>query len=271
VLAGEKSGSLTGVLEQYIAYQRVTTGVRKRLLAALVYPTILVTVAVLVLGYVVTYVIPQFAKLYTELNIELPPLTRFLVAVTVGFRTPILVAIGLFLLAAIGTFLWSFTEQGALLLDRLKLRIPFLGDIWIKFQVARFARTLATLLAGGTPLVAALETASDAIGSRYVSRAVWEAAQRVREGQSLHSCLAATGLLPDLALEMVEVGEASGALVPMLSSVAEFYEEDVNLRLSAMLSLVEPLILVMMAIVVAFILIALYLPIFSFSLAGAGR
>jgi len=271
VLAGEKSGSLTGVLEQYIAYQRVTTGVRKRLLAALVYPTILVTVAVLVLSYVVTYVIPQFARLYTELNIELPTLTRLLITVTVGFRIPVLVFVGLLVVAAVGAFLWSFTERGALILDRLKLRVPFLGDIWIKFQVARFARTLATLLAGGTPLVGALETSSDAIGSRYVAGAVFEAAQRVREGQSLHSCLAATGLLPELALEMVEVGEASGALVPMLSSVAEFYEEDVNLRLSAMLSLVEPLILVMMAIVVAFILIALYLPIFSFSLAGVGR
>ncbi len=270
VLAGEKSGSLTGVLEQYIAYQRVTTGVRKRLLAALVYPTILVTVVVLVLSYVITYVIPQFARLYAEMRIELPGLTRALIAM-VGLRIPILVFVGLLLVSAVGAFLWSFTERGALMLDRLKLRVPFLGDIWIKFQVARFARTLATLLAGGTPLVAALETSSDAIGSRYVAGAVFEAAQRVREGQSLHSCLAATGLLPELALEMVEVGEASGALVPMLSSVAEFYEEDVNLRLSAMLSLVEPLILVMMAVVVAFILIALYLPIFSFSLAGAGR
>lgn len=271
VLAGEKSGSLTGVLEQYIAYQRITTGVRKRLLAALVYPAILVTVAVVVLSYVVTYVIPQFARLYSELNIELPPLTRALITITVGFRVPILVFVGLLLVTAVSAFLWSFTERGGIVLDRLKLRIPILGDIWIKFQVARFARTLATLLAGGTPLVAALETSSDAIGSRYVSGAVYEAAQRVREGQSLHSCLAATGLLPELALEMVEVGEASGALVPMLSSVAEFYEEDVNLRLSAMLSLVEPLILVMMAVVVAFILIALYLPIFSFSLAGVGR
>jgi type IV pilus assembly protein PilC len=271
VLAGEKSGSLTGVLDQYIAYQRVTTGVRKRLLAALVYPTILVTVAVVVLTYVVTYVIPQFARLYAELNVELPVLTQFLVALTVGFRTPILAAVGLIVLAAGGAYLWSFTEQGSLVLDKLKLRIPLLGDIWIKFQVARFVRTLATLLAGGTPLVAALETSSEAIGSRWISGAIYEAAQRVREGQSLHASLAETHLLPELAMEMIEVGEASGALTPMLTSVAEFYEEDVNLRLTALLNLVEPLILVIMAIVVAFILIALYLPIFSFSLGGVAR
>lgn len=271
ILAGEKSGSLTGVLDQYIVYQRVSTGVRKRLIAALIYPTILVTVATLVLSYVVTYVIPQFARLYTELKVELPPLTQFLVTVTVGFRTPILIGIGLVLLAGLAAFLWSFTERGELAIDRFKLGVPVFGDIWIKFQVARFARTLATLLAGGTPLVGALETASDAVGSRFVSRAIYDAAQRVREGQSLQSSLQATGLFPALALEMVEVGEASGALTPMLTSVAEFYEEDVNLRLSALLSLIEPLILVMMAVVVAFILIALYLPIFSFSLAGTAR
>jgi type IV pilus assembly protein PilC len=271
VLAGEKSGNLTGVLEQYVAYQRVTSGVKKRLLAALVYPTILVTVAVLVLTYVVTYVIPQFARLYAELNVQLPPITQFLITLTVGLRIPVLIAALLSGLAAVGAYVWSFTPRGAMILDRIKLRIPVFGDIWIKFQIARFSRTLATLLAGGTPLVTALETASDAIGSRWVAQAVSDAAQQVREGKSLHRSLAELGLLPELALEMIEVGEASGALTPMLVSVAEFYEEDVNLRLTALLNLVEPLILVMMAIVVAFILIALYLPIFSFSLSGVGR
>jgi type IV pilus assembly protein PilC len=271
VLAGERSGSLSAVLEQYVAYQRVTTGVRKRLLAALVYPTILVTVAVLVLSYLVTYVIPEFARLYRELSVELPALTQFLITLTVGLRIPILVGAVLIVAMALGAYLWSFSPQGAMILDRIKLRVPVFGDIWIKFQVARFSRTLATLLAGGTPLVSALETASDAVGSRWVATAIKDAGERVREGKSLHGSLAETGLMPDLALEMIEVGEASGALTPMLVSIAEFYEEDVNLRLSALLSLIEPLILVMMAVVVAFILIALYLPIFSFSLTGVTR
>jgi type IV pilus assembly protein PilC len=271
VLAGEKSGSLSSVLEQYVAYQRVTTGVRKRLLAALVYPTILVTVATLVIAYVTTVVIPQFARLYRELNVDLPPLTQFLMTLTVGLRIPILVGVILLVAVAFGAYLWSFTPRGAMILDRIKLRIPVFGNIWIKFQVARFSRTLATLLAGGTPLVTALETASDATSSRWVSQAIYEAGQRVREGKSLHNSLAETGLMPDLALEMIEVGEASGALTPMLVSIAEFYEEDVNLRLSALLSLIEPLILVMMAIVVAFILIALYLPVFSLSVGSVGN
>lgn len=271
ILAGEKSGNLTGVLEHYINYQRVTTGVVRRLVAALVYPAILVTVAVLVLIYLVTYVIPQFARLYAELSVPLPGLTALLVTITVGYRIPILIALAVLALFAAGAYLWSRTDRGGVFLDRLKLRVPFLGDVWVKFQMARFARTLGTLLAGGTPLVGALETSAEAINSRFLAGVVGEAAQRVREGESLHASLAATRTVPRLALEMIEVGEASGALSPMLVSVAEFYEEDVNLRVAALISLVEPLVLVGMAVVVLFILLALYLPIFSFSVGGIAR
>ncbi len=271
VLAGEKSGSLPNVLDYYIAYQRVTTGVRKRLLAALVYPAVLVTVATLILTYIVTYVIPKFSQLYSELNISLPAITQFVVAVALGLRAYVLGAVALLLLGGVAAFLWARTERGGQALDRLKLRLPVLGDTWIKFQVAQFARTLSTLQAGGTPLVNALVTSAEAMSSRLVSGAVSQAAQRVREGESLHAALTATGMVPALALEMIEVGEASGALAQMLTSVAEFYEEEVNLRLAALLAFIEPMILVFMGIVIAFILISLYLPIFSFSLAGTAR
>lgn len=271
VLAGEKAGSLSSVLDYYIAYQRVTSGIRRRLLAALVYPTLLVTLAVLILTYIVSYVIPQFSRLYTELRVDLPPLTVLLVSLSLEFRWYLLGGVITAVAAGIAAYFWSRTETGALALDRLKMRVPVLGEVWTKFQVAQFARTLSTLLAGGTPLVAALDTSADAVGSRLISGAVSQATERVREGQSLHASLADTRLIPDLALEMIEVGEATGALAPMLTSVAEFYEEDVNLRLSALLALIEPLILVFMGVVVAFILISLYLPIFSFSLAGTAR
>jgi type IV pilus assembly protein PilC len=135
--------------------------------------------------------------------------------------------------------------------------------------VAQFCRTLSTLLAGGTPLVAALSTAADSVGSRLLSAGIARASQLVREGQPLHAALAATGIVPDLGLEMIEVGEASGALSPMLGSIAEFYEEETNQRLGTLIAIVEPAILVCMAVVIAFILVSLYLPIFSFS-AGAG-
>lgn len=269
VLAGEKSGNLPGVLDDYIAYQRVTTGVRKKLLAVLIYPAILVLVGSVIMSYLVTFVIPEFARLYQEMNVQLPGPTRVLTTLVVGYRGWAITAVVLLIALAVAAFLWSRTQQGGLEMDRLKLRIPLVGDTWIKFQMSQFARTLATLLAGGTPLVGALETASDSISSRLVATSIAQAAARVREGEALHAGLAATGLMPPLALEMIEVGEASGALAPMLTSVAQFYEEETNLRIGAFLAVVEPAILVFMALVVAFILIALYLPLFSIS-AGAG-
>ncbi|HEV8383479.1 MAG TPA: type II secretion system F family protein [Candidatus Acidoferrales bacterium] len=271
VLAGEKSGNLSGVLDYFIAYQRVTTGFQRRLVAALIYPCILVTVTTLILSYIVGYVIPQFARLYSELNVPLPATTQFLVSMAMGYRWYFLGAIVAVILAGLAAYAWSFTEKGGLVVDRFKLRFPVFGEIWVKFQVAQLVRTLATLLAGGTPLVSALETTAGATDSRLMSGAVEEAAKRVREGASLHQSLADTGVMPSLATEMVEVGEATGALAPMLTSVAEFYEEDVNLRLQALLNLIQPVILVFMAVVVAFILIALYLPIFSFSLSSTAR
>jgi type IV pilus assembly protein PilC len=263
LLAGEKSGNLPGVLDDYIAYQRVTTGVRKRLLAVLVYPTILVVVATAVLSYLVAYVIPQFAKLYHDLNVPLPAPTQLLITLVVGYRYWLLAFFLLIIASVVTLFFWSRTDAGGIALDRVKLKLPVIGDTWIKFQMAQFSRTLATLLAGGTPLVNALITSSEAINSRLVAGAVGEAAGHVREGEPLSASLAGTKVMPPLALEMIEVGEASGALAPMLTSVAQFYEEETSLRTQALLAVVEPAILMIMALLVAFILIALYLPLFS--------
>jgi len=271
ILAGEKSGNLPGVLDYYIAYQRVSTGVRKKILAALVYPTLLISVAIAIVTYLVTAVIPKFAMLYRDLNVELPAPTRLLIAVTIDYRFVVLGIVALMAAAAAGVFLWSRTEQGGTAFDRFKFRLPVLGDTLLKFQVAQFSRTLSTLLTGGTPLVAGLQTASDAITSKLLRSAVAQATQRVREGESVHVALSSSGVMPEMALDMIEVGESSGALSPMLNSVAEFYEEEVNLRLSALVALIEPILLIFMGLLVAFILISLYLPIFSFSLAGTAK
>ncbi len=269
ILAGEKSGNLSGVLDYYIAYQRVSTGVRKKILATLVYPVLLISVAAIIVTYLVTAVIPKFALLYRDLNADLPTPTRVLIAITVDYRFYILGVIAAAFLAAVLVYFWSRSEEGGAAFDRLKFKTPVIGDTLLKFQVAQFSRTLATLLTGGTPLVAALATASDAITSKLVKATVTQATQSVREGESLHSALASRSVMPELALDMIEVGESSGALAPMLTSVAEFYEEEVNLRLSAMVALIEPVILVFMGLLVAFILISLYLPIFSFAGAAA--
>jgi type IV pilus assembly protein PilC len=269
ILAGEKSGNLPGVLDYYIAYQKVSTGVRKKILATLVYPALLVTVAALVVTYLVTVVVPKFAALYHDMNVALPAATRLLIAITVEYRGAIVAGIAGLVVLAFGVFFWSRSEEGGRAFDRLKFRTPMVGDTIMKFQVAQFCRTLATLLSGGTPLVAGLQTAGEAIDSPLLRSSITTATQMVREGDSLNTALAATGIMPELALDMIEVGESSGALAPMLTSVAEFYEEEVNIRLSAMVALIEPAILIFMAILVAFILISLYLPIFSFSISGA--
>jgi type IV pilus assembly protein PilC len=269
ILAGEKSGNLPGVLDQYIAYQRVSTGVRKKILATLVYPILLISVAIVIVTYLVTAVIPKFALLYRDLGAELPTPTRLLIALTVDYRFVFLGVVALMVFATAAVFLWSRTQEGGTAFDRLKFRLPVIGDTLLKFQVAQFSRTLSTLLTGGTPLVAGLQTASDAITSKLLRATVGQATQMVREGESLHSALASKGVMPEMALDMIEVGESSGALSPMLNSVAEFYEEEVNLRLGALVSLIEPILLIFMGLLVAFILISLYLPIFSFSTTGA--
>jgi type IV pilus assembly protein PilC len=270
VLAGEKSGNLSGVLEYYISYQRVTTGFRKKLIATLIYPIILISAATGIVTYLVSSVIPKFAGLYSDLNITLPQATRILIALTVTYRPYFLGAIAMVVFLAAAAFAWSQSEQGGLAMERIRMRLPLIGETITKFQFAQFCRTLSTLLAGGTPLVQAMETAGGAIKSRLISGTITHGAQLVREGQSLHSSLSTTGLVPDLALEMIEVGEASGSLSAMLASVAEFYEDDVNTHLANLVALIEPAILIFMAILIAFILVALYLPMFSLSAGGQG-
>ena len=265
ILAGEKSGNLPGVLDYYIAYQRVSTGVKKKIAATLVYPVLLITVAIIIVTYLVTGVVPRFALLYRDMNVELPTPTRVLIAVTVDYRFLFLGFVALLALIAMGVFLWSRTDEGGTALDRFKFRLPLVGDTLLKFQVAQFSRTLSTLLTGGTPLVAGLQTATEAITSKLLQSTVAEATQMVREGESLHAALASKGVMPKMAVDMIEVGESSGAISPMLNSVAEFYEEEVNLRLGAMVAIIEPVLLIIMGMFVAFILISLYLPIFSFS------
>jgi type IV pilus assembly protein PilC len=267
ILAGEKSGNLSGVLDYYIAYQRVSTGVRKKILASLVYPALLVVVSTVIVSYLVTAVVPKFASLYADLNVDLPASTKLLVALTVDYRYYFIGFIAAVIVGAIIVYFWSRTDEGGEAFDRLKFKVPVVGDTMLKFQVAQFSRTLATLLTGGTPLVAALSTASDALQSKLVRSTVSQATQMVREGKTLHDALESRGIMPELALDMIEIGESSGALSAMLTSVAEFYEEEVSIRLSALVALIEPLILVFMGGLVAFILISLYLPIFSFSAA----
>jgi type IV pilus assembly protein PilC len=265
LMAGEKSGNLDEVLSRYVAFQRLALSFRKKLISSLVYPVILVLGVLALVTMLVTFVIPKFADLFSELGQRLPPMTEFTIttALTAKKYLPVIV------IAIIAIYLlvkrWAKTQRGAELLDRFKLNLPVVGSIWQRYQIAVFSRMMSTLLSGGLPLVTALETAGQSMSSRLIVRGISEASKSVREGQTLAQSLEQTEVFPALAVEMVEVGEATGALPTMLSSIAEFYEEDVQSALSAAMSLIEPAILVFMGLVVGFILISLYLPIFSFT------
>lgn len=263
VMAGEKSGSLGEVLERYITYQKLALAVRKKVLLSLMYPSILIVLVIALMVFLVTYVVPSFAGLYTSMSAQLPTVTQILIDVgTTAKNYVVLIALGL--AGAGGLFYWwSRKPTAAEKIDAVKARVPIFGDIWLKYQVAQFSRVLATLLTGGIPLIQGLETAAESLGTVLLRKTLARAGQMVREGNPLSGSLKSTGVFPPLSIDMIEVGESTGALPVMLTSVAEFYEEDVNTKMTAALSLIEPAIMVFMGIFVAFVLIALYLPIFS--------
>ena len=268
LLAGEKSGNLEEVLSRYISFQRVTMTFRKKLLASLIYPTLLVGGMTVLFFVLLLFVVPRFAGLYSDLHAELPAITQFLLDIGTGAQSYFPLLVVAFAVIGFAFWRWKRTDAGSATIDRFRLSIPLLGGIWLKYQVAMFARMMSTLLLGGLPLVPALETAGSSMESRIIARSLTQAAQKVREGDPLAKSLEGTGIFPELSIGMVEVGESTGALPQMLSSVAEFFEEDVQTSLSAALSLVEPIILIFMGIVVAFVLIALYLPIFNLGAAA---
>ncbi len=263
VMAGEKSGSLVEVIERYITYQKLALAVRKKVLVSLLYPSLLVVLVIGLVIFLVTYVVPNFAQLYASMQAELPPLTQALIYVGLATKNYILLIVAGVALACFLFSMWLRSEKAQAQFDKVKLRVPIFGSIWIKYQVAQLSRVLSTLLVGGIPLLQALETAGESLGNRLLRDAVASASKLVREGRPLSTGLQQTGVVPRLAIEMIEVGESTGALPAMLNSVAEFFEEDVNTRMQAALSLIEPLIMLMMGIFVAFVLVSLYLPIFS--------
>jgi type IV pilus assembly protein PilC len=263
VLAGERSGSLGEVLERFITYQKLSLSVRKKLLVSLMYPAVLVFLVICLIVFLVTYVVPNFAVLYATMDAQLPAPTRILIAIGTTARNYVIFGFLALIGGIFGFRYWARTPAGSETVDRFLLKLPVAGEVWLKYQVAQFSRVLGTLLVGGIPLMQALDTAADSLGTAVLKKVLAQAVKLVREGQALSQSLRKTKLFPSLSLDMIEVGESTGALPQMLTSVAEFYDEDVSNSVSAALSLIEPVIMIVMGIFVAFVLISLYLPIFS--------
>ena len=263
IFAGERSGDLVSVIQRHIHYEKTAMSVRKRFLNALIYPTFLIVLSIVMVAVVLTVVIPKFSELYRDLNVELPLPTRILIATGEGVQSNVLLVLPALVIAGLALWLWVRTGSGRGLLDRLKLNLPVLGNLWTMFSMAQLSRTLAMLLQGGTPLLTALEVTRDASGNSVISSSMAQATGAVREGKPLSDSLERSGHFPPLALEMMRVGEQTGSLPEMLNHVADFYDEEVNIKSTALLSWVEPAILLFVAVFVALLLVALYVPIFS--------
>lgn len=261
--AGERSGELESVLRRFIRYQKLVMDARKRVVSALVYPIVLVTLSVIMILIMLTFVVPQFEHFFAGSGVELPLMTRVTVGAGTAIQSNWLLLLIVFGVGGLLFWRWKQTDLGRLALDRLRLRLPFLGPVLHRFSLSEYSRSLATLLNGGMPLVPSLEIATAAVGNAEIRQKLEPTIQNVREGMSFHDALEETGIFGELAIDMVEVGEATGALDEMLSNVSDFLDDQVETRMQRLLTLIEPAMLVFMGIVVGIILISLYLPLFS--------
>jgi type IV pilus assembly protein PilC len=253
IFAGERSGDLVNVITRHIHYEKTIMSVRKRFLNSLIYPAFLVLLSIVMVAVILAYVIPKFSELYRDLNVSLPLPTRILIETATTIQANILYVIPFVVGAMALMWLWVGTGAGRAWFDGMKLKLPILGNLWTMFSMAQLSRTL----------LSALEVTRDASGNHVISSSISQAISDVREGKSLSDSLEKTGHFPALSLEMMRVGEQTGSLPEMLNHVADFYDEDVNIKSTALLSYVEPAILLFVAVFVAYILVSLYLPIFS--------
>ena len=265
LLAGEKSGNLEQVLRRYVSYVKVVSSVKRKTVSALVYPAILVLLSVVVVTVIVVKVVPEFGNFYNQFGKELPLSTRFIVGLSEFVTTYFVLILAGIALAAFAFWGWIRQPGQRRRLDAALLRVPMVGPIAQKFSTSQGARTLATLLGGGIPLVNALEVTSRSLSNQHMAAQITTAAQQVREGRSLAATLQESGSFPDVAIKMVEVGESTGALQEMLNSLADFYDEEIDTNLGRFVTIIEPALLVIMGIVIAGLLLSLYLPLFNLS------
>jgi type IV pilus assembly protein PilC len=265
LLAGEKSGSLEGVIRRYVAYVKVVSGVKRKTISALVYPAILLVLSCIVVAIIVLKVVPEFGLFYKQFDRPLPLSTRIIVSIS-DFALTYFFVIALAVIGAVMAFIaWMKKAGNRRRFDKWTLSIPMIGPIAQKFATSQAARTLATLLGGGIPLVNAIDVSARSIGNRYMAQELTIAAQQVREGRALAAALMQSGAFPDVSIKMVEVGESTGALQEMLNSLSEFYDEEIDTSLTRFITIVEPVLLVVMGIIIAALLLSLYMPLFNLS------
>src|SRR5688572_25038225 len=271
IRAGERSGDLEGVLKRFLRYQKLIVNLRKRVVGAMVYPAVLVAMSTAMIFVMLTFVIPKFAEFFSGFGAELPWFTVLMINVATAMRENVLLVLGGAVVLILLVRKWASTTSGRLVWDRIKLRIPLVGGVLHRFAIMQFTQSLGTLLSGGTPMVPAIEIASESVTNQLVATRIAGVVQNVREGEPLWRSLDNTGVISDLAIEMIKVGESTGALTEMLNNVSEFYDEEIEARLSRLVAAIEPVILVIMGVVIGVLLYAFYLPLFQLSAVGASQ
>ena len=265
LLAGERSGNLDAILRRYVVYEKVIDTVRRRTISALIYPIILIALAIVLVGIIVLRVVPAFSDFYASFDAELPLSTRIILGVSNFAQQQYLLVTALVVIASAAFAAWIRRPGQRARFDHAVLALPFVGDTVRKFVTAQMARTLGTLLGGGIPLVNSLEVTARSVSNAHMAKELDVVTQRVREGEGLAASMTARGVVPDVALKMIEVGESTGALQDMLSSLADFYDEEVETSVSRFVTLIEPALLVLMGLVIAVLVLALYMPLFQLS------
>jgi len=263
LMAGERSGNLAGTLTRYIDYLKVVSRTKSRIRSALAYPSILLVFSVLLFIVLINFILPRFSSFYADFEAQLPAVTKILMSFSVAVSGHFY----LFVAAAVLLFLVFLQlrrrEKGRLLLDRMKLKIPFGGSIWLESAISLFSRTLGLLLEGGISLLASIGIARNAVPNRYLTQQMDSLPEDIKNGESLSESLKKAGFFTPLALDMVRIGETSANLEGLLAEVAEVYDERIRNRIDTFVNLIEPVIIIFMGLVVAAMLLSVYLPIFN--------
>jgi type IV pilus assembly protein PilC len=261
--AGEIGGALDVILSRLATYREKADALARKVKGALIYPGVVMTVAIGVTFIMLTYIVPVFAKMFAGLGAELPGPTRFILSLSAFLRGNILTGVVLLVLLIVAYKLYSKTDKGRLNIDKVKLRVPLVGDLIRKSSIAKFSRTLATLISSGVPILDALDITARASGNRVIHDAIKKSVLSIAEGETITQPLKQCGVFPPMVTQMISVGEKTGGLDDMLSKIADFYDEEVDAAVAALTSVIEPVIIVFMGIVIGGILIAMYLPMFE--------
>ena len=270
VRAGEVSGSLPVVLDTLTTYLEKTDAVRRKVKGAIAYPAVILTVAILIVMFMIIKIVPIFESVYTKANAQLPLPTRVLILISSTIRSYLLVVILGVLLLGVLLYALSQTSAGRRFFDTLKLRMPLFGSLIRKSIMARTCRTLSVLLNAGIPLIEAMETVSKVSGNSVIESAMADATQRMRNGGTIAETLRETGHFPGMITQLVATGEESGTLPTMLARAATYYEQQVDQAVATLSSLIEPVMIVVMGAIAGAVIFALYLPIFSIGQAMRG-